>query len=110
MSSSSVTVTAHKIGEVETVWYLDAHAHRCYYSITVQGAVDADHHVMVSRIIADEHNGWETMLFFCNGETKVVESWLPVYEVHGYEEIEQSVSNYIKTVASCYNNPKESSS
>tara|TARA_R100001082_G_scaffold58074_1_gene32125 strand:+ start:139 stop:462 length:324 start_codon:yes stop_codon:yes gene_type:complete len=105
----NVKVTAHKIGEVERVGYLDAHGHRCYYSITVQGAIDADHHVMVSRIIAFDHGGWETMIFFCNEETKEVESWMPVYEVRGYEEIEQSVSNYIKTVASCYNNPKESS-
>ena len=106
----NVSVTAHRLREVEVITHPDAHATQVVFSITVQGAVDADHHVLVSRIIAPDHGGWETMIFFCNEETKEVESWLPVYEVRGYEEIEQSVTNYIETVASCYNNPKESSS
>lgn len=110
MSSSNVTVTAHRLREVEVITHPDAHATQVVFSVTVQGAVDADHHVLVSRIIAADHGDWETMIFFWNKETEEVESWMDVYASRGYEEIEQSVSNYIETVASCYNNPKESSS
>ena len=111
MSSSNVSVTAHRLREVEVITHPDAHATQVVFSITVQGAVDADHHVLVSRIIAPiDDGGWETMIFFWDDETGKVASWMAVYEGQGYEEIEESVSNYIKTVASCYNNPEESSS
>tara|TARA_Y100000593_G_C4035728_1_gene202675 strand:+ start:94 stop:426 length:333 start_codon:yes stop_codon:yes gene_type:complete len=110
MSSSNVTVTAHRLREVELITNPDAHATQVVFSITVQGAIAADHHVLVSRIIAADHGGWETMIFFWDEKTEEVESWMPVSEGQGYEEIEESVSNYIKTVATCYNNPKESSS
>jgi len=106
----NVSVTAHRLREVEVITHPDAHATQVVFSITTNHETVEDHHVLVSRVISSDVIGWETMIFFWDEETGKVESWKDVYAAYGHEEIEQSVSNYIKTVATCYNNPEESSS
>jgi len=53
-------------------------------------------HVIVSRILAFDHKGWETMIFKCNSTG---EDWKSsIYETRRFETHSQSINNLMKDV------------
>lgn len=54
-------------------------------------------HVIVSRIIACDHGGWETMIFPCD-ETGYNRTGGSIYETRYFESHSQSITNLLKDV------------
>ena len=50
-------------------------------------------HFFVSRIVAFDHKGWETMIFESDKDGNV-EDWGELYSTRGWEELEDTLQNF----------------
>ena len=53
-------------------------------------------HLVVSRVIAMDHGGWETMIFPSDSKGNVTD-YLELYVHRGYESHEESVENFLRS-------------
>ena len=51
-----------------------------------------DRYYVVSRVIAEDHGGWETMIFNSSKDGEIT-NWGEIYEHRGYETIGESIAS-----------------
>jgi hypothetical protein len=59
--------------------------------------VGPDNYVVVSRVIAKDHQGWETMIFPSDSEGNI-SSYMDLYVTLDYESTQHSIQTYVNKV------------
>ncbi len=54
-------------------------------------------HVVVSRVIAMDHGGWETMIFSSDSKGNITD-YLELYVYRGYESHKKSIENFLRNI------------
>ena len=59
-----------------------------------------ENYFVISRVIAQDHNGWETMIFRADKDGEVIH-WGEVYGHRGYETIRDSLTAHLGYDPNC---------